>query len=68
MENLKELLIEGNEVIFENFDEYIAAECKFIKGEKNPFQIIFNGKLLTFKTFKTFNKKLKQLIIDFNLS
>ena len=79
MENLKQLLKEGQTIIFDNdqfcvkmnTDDFRSAECSF-RNEKtttwaNGFEIRFNGAFFTFKTFNAFEKKLNQLKDDFNL-
>jgi len=73
MENLKELLKQGQTVIFDNdrfcteneSDNFRVAECGFRNETKNTwangFKIQFNGALLTFKTFKSFENRLNEL-------
>lgn len=80
MENFKQLLKSGETIIFDNekfceetqSDDFRSAECSLRNETKNTwangFKIDFNGGLHSFKTFKAFEKKLNQLIGDFNLT
>jgi hypothetical protein len=79
MENLKQLLKDGQTIIFDNeqfcertqSDDFRIAECSFRNETTNTwangFKIQFNGALFSFKTFNAFEKKLDQLKDDFNL-
>ncbi len=72
---IKQNLKEGKEIIFDNertfIDDFRSAELTFRNEVKNTwangFQITFNGKLFSFKTFDAFFKKFEQLKNDFNL-
>jgi hypothetical protein len=79
MENLKQLLKDGQTIIFDSeqfcernqTDDFRSAECSFRNETKNTwangFKIRFNGAFFTFKTFNAFERKLNQLKADFNL-
>ena len=79
MENLKQLLKDGQTIIFDSeqfnerakTDDFRSAECSFRNEARNTwangFQIRFNGAFFTYKTFNAFEKKLNQLKFDFNL-
>lgn len=79
MEMLEKLLRQGETITFDNelfceateSDDFRSAECSFRNETKNTwangFQIMFNGKLFSFKTFIAFRKKLNQLQFDWNL-
>lgn len=79
METLKQLLKDGQTIIFDNeqfceitnSDDFRIAECSFRNETTNTwsngFKIQFNGGLFSFKTFTAFDKKLSQLKNDFNL-
>jgi hypothetical protein len=79
MENLKQLLKQGQTIIFDNTefcetnqsDDFRSAECGFRNENTNTwangFEIRFNGAFFSFKTFNAFDKKLNQLKEDFNL-
>ena len=79
MKNLKQLLKNGQTIIFDNEqfcernqnDDFRSAECSFRNQTTNTwangFEIRFNGAFFTFKTFNAFEKKLNQLKEDFNL-
>lgn len=67
---MKNLLKKGKEIIFENENTCHSAECSFrdnLPNWANGFNIMFNGQSFTFKTFNAFEKKLNQLIMDFDL-
>lgn len=72
---MKKKLMNGKTLIFEgwngNDDFSRTAECSFrnepLSQWANGFKIDFNGKLFSFKTFIAFEKKLNQLIKDWNL-
>lgn len=74
MENLKELLKQGQTIIFDNdafcnenqSDDFRIAQCHFVNEKintwANGFKIEFNGKLIhSSKTFKSFENKLNEL-------
>lgn len=79
MENLQQLLKQGQTIIFDSeqfcnrtsSDDFRIAECSFRNESTNTwangFKIQFNGALFSFKTFNAFEKKLNQLKADFNL-
>jgi hypothetical protein len=79
MKNLKELLKQGQSIIFDNeqfnermqTDDFRSGECTFRNETSNTwgngFEIRFNGAFFTFKTFNAFEKKLNQLKSDFHL-
>lgn len=65
---MKKDLKEGKEFIFtmpEDYDDRRSAECTY---SKSKFNIWFNGKLFTYKTFQGFHNKLAQLIKDWRLN
>ncbi|WP_026715219.1 hypothetical protein [Flavobacterium daejeonense] len=78
MENLKEVLKSGKEVVFDNErtfnsdDGFRVALCSFRDESRNSwangFKIEFNGAIVVSSTrFNVFKKKLEQLIKDWNL-
>lgn len=74
-QEIKNEIKKGKEIIFDNemtfTDNFISMECNFKIDKKNNwangFNIQFNGKLFSFKTFDAFFKKFSQLKKDFNL-
>ena len=72
---LKQQLKKGKEIIFDNertfTDDFRSMECIFRNETKNTwangFNISFNGKIFSFKTFDAFFKKFTQLKNDWNL-
>lgn len=65
IEPFRNRLLEGTDVTFSS--ESDSAECFFSKSI-NKFCIMFNSKLETFKKYKSFEKRLGQLIAQYELS
>lgn len=68
MQKIEKQLRSGNSIEFESDDHMLEATFDSSNGWRGGFKIWFNGTYVhTSKTYKSFERKLNQLVRDYSL-
>ncbi len=68
MQKIEKQLRDGNTLEFESVDHMLEATFDSDNGWRGGFKIWFNGTYVhTSKTYKSFERKLNQLVRDYGL-